>query len=46
MFLGLGMLRFDLGLFHLLEHGFFKALLFLTAVSFYIQKMMNKILVC
>lgn len=25
------MLRFDLGLFHLIEHGFFKALLFLTA---------------
>jgi len=31
MFLSLSMLRFDLGLFHLIEHGFFKALLFLTA---------------
>lgn len=31
MFMGIGMLRSDLGLFHLIEHGFFKALLFLTA---------------
>jgi NADH-ubiquinone oxidoreductase chain 5 len=29
--MSIGMLRFDLGLFHLIEHGFFKALLFLTA---------------